>query len=542
MIRKLVAHRLKLWWVYLIRGRKGSKLSITGSLIGVLFFVTASHFGAYGIFSLMERTQPGRALLYLPAIFGVVSAFGLVPILILTLYELYLQSDIDLLMASPIHLRELFASKFAGLVTATVGLVGLLFLSILTGYGRAVDVPPIFYVGTLALIAVITILLSAIDMSLVMLAARIMPAKRVQGLIFALSGVMGAGIWLAFQVFSRQSDSPPREVPFSPETPMPFSGPPPPQLRGLITSYPARALQALQSSDALTFVIQTGLFAAVTSVTVVLCFWIFKLTFYQGAARVGASASPSALPSGKQRLRERLAHVFPEPIGGLVTKDWLSFPRDLRYLANLIFPFVMVFYFGTQGFSPSAAAPGLWGSVAPVTFLSLLLTSGLVMPSIGMEGRNFGLLRSLPVSVDQILLGKFAAFFPLVLIATWTALVPIALYRGATAFELAGMLAGSLWLTMGITALGVGVGALGANFDAQSPNRAVSPAIAVLSMFVGVLFQGANGGLIFWLIERPEAGPLWLITLGLLVAALVTSALVGLILLAGRRHLQKVEI
>ena len=542
MIRKLIAHRLRLWWAYLIRSRKGSRLSIVGSSLGVLIFVTAAHFGAYGIFSLMERTQPGRAELYLPAIFGVVAAFGLVPILILTLSELYLQSDIDLLMASPIRLSELFASKFAGLVTATVGLVGLLFLSILTGYARASDVAPIFYVAALLLIAVITILLSAIDMSLVMLAARIMPAKRVQGLIIALSGVMGAGLWLAVQFVSKQSDSPPREVPFSPETPIPFSGPPPPQLRGLITSYPARALQALQSSDGLTFAIQTGLFAAVTSLAVVLCFWIFKLTFYEGAARVRASASPSALPKGKQRIRQRLAHLFPEPIGGLVAKDWLSFPRDLRYLGNLIFPFVMVFYFSTQGFSPSAANPGLWGSIAPVMFLNLLLATGLVMPSIGMEGRNIGLLRSLPVSIDQILLGKFAAFYPLVLVATWTALVPIAIYRGATGFQLVGMLAGSLWLTVGITSLGVGIGALGANFEAQSPNKAVSPAIAVLAMVVGLLFQGANGGLIFWLIERPGAGSFWLITLGLLAAALVTSALVGLILLAGRRNLQKVEI
>ena len=540
MIRKLIVHRIKVWWAYAVRGRR--KDPIIASMVGAAALIVGAHFGVYFWISAVEGFQPGRGQLYLPAIFGVVSAFGLVPILVLTLSELYLRSDIDLLMASPIYLRELFASKFAGLVTATMGLVGLLFVSILTGYGRAVDATPIFYLGAIVLIAGITILLSAIDMSLVMLAARIMPAKRIQGLVFALSGVMGAGLWLAFQVFGRRSDAPPREVPFSPETPMPFSGPAPPQLRGLITSYPARALQALQSSDGVTFVIQTGLFVAVTSLTLVLCFWIFKLTFYEGAARVGATASPSSLPKGKQRIRERLAHLFPEPIGGLVAKDWLSFPRDLRYLGNLIFPFVMVFYFSTQGFTPSAGSPGLWGSVAPVMFLSLLLSSGLVMPSIGMEGRNIGLLRSLPVSVHQILLGKFAAFFPLVLVATWTALVPIAIYRGATAIELIGMLAGSLWMTVGITSLGVGIGALGANFEAQSPNRAVSPAIAVLAMLIGMLFQGANGGLIFWLIERPTAGSFWLITLGLLVASLVTSALVGLILLAGSRNLQKVEI
>jgi hypothetical protein len=176
-------------------------------------------------------------------------------------------------------------------------------------------------------------------------------------------------------------------------------------------------------------------------------------------------------------------------------------------------------------------------------FLSLLLASGVVMPSIGMEGRNFGLLRSLPISVDHVLLGKFAAFYPLILIGTWAALVPIALYGGATPFELAGMLLGSLWMTIGVTALMVGISAIGANFEAQSPNRAVTPGVAILSMLIGALFQAANGGFIFWILARPDfGGSFWLVTLGLLAAALVTTGLVALVVLAGRRHLQKVEI
>lgn len=510
------------------------------SAIGVGVLITFAHFGAYGVFSSMERFQPGRAPFYLPAIFGTVAAFGLVPIMAIALSELYLRSDLDLLLASPITLGALFASKLAGLVTAATGLIGLLMLSTLTGYGRAVDAGIVFYLGALVLILGLMILVSAVDMSIVMLAARLMPAKRVQALVFVLSGVVGAVLWLTIQLVSRSGEPPANEVPFS-DRRIPFSGPLPPQLRGLITSYPARALHALQYSNATTFLIQTAVFVAITGALVAICSTIFKVTFYEGSARVRSSASPGAVPIRGQRLREQVAGRLPYPIGGLVTKEWLNFPRDLRYLSNLIFPFVMVFFFAFRGFS-GTNTPNLWASVAPVGLLSLLITSGIVMPSVGMEGRNFGLLRSLPISIDQVLIAKFAAFYPLILLATWVALVPLAVYRGAGPLTLAGLLGGAIWLTIGVTVLGIGLGALGANFEAESPQKAVSPGIGFIGFFIGMLFLAANGGLILWLIRGPGgASSFWLIALGLAGAALATSGLIVVVVLAGRRHLQRLD-
>lgn len=540
MIGKLIAHQVKLWWVFGTRGRrKGAGGRVLASLIGLAIFVVFAHFGAHGFFNMVEGYQAGRASHYLPVLFAIGSAVGLIPIMGIALSELYLRSDLDLLLSSPLKIGALFATKLAGLVMATVGIVGVLFLSILSGYARAIDASATFYFGAVFLVAIVSLFLSTVDMSLVMLVARLMPAKRVQGLVLALTAIVGAVFWVTFQVITRGMG--PATGP--PGTPAEFLFPAPPQLRALITSYPARALHAIQSSNGITFMFETAVFLVLTLGLVLIAYWIFRATFYEGNARVRtAPARPSLSPS-RLRLREQMAQILPDPIRGLVIKDWLSFPRDLRYLSALIFPAVMVFFFALRGFSPTGVPANIWMSVAPVGLLSLLLASGTAMPSIGMEGKNFSLLRSLPVSVDQILVGKFAAFYPIVLVVTWVALVAIAVWRGIAPGLLVMLLAGSAWLAAGATALAVGLGALGANFEAETPQKAVSPGTSIVALVVGMLFFITNGGLLYWITEGPRSqAPYWPIFLTGIAAALVTIGLIGVLVLAGRRHLHRVEI
>lgn len=533
MFRKLIAHQLRLWWAFGTRGRrKGTGYRLVASLLGLGAFAVFAHFGAYGFFNMVERNRAGSATQYLPAVFAMVGAVGLIPILTITLSELYLRSDLDLMMASPLKIEGLFVTKLAGLVIASSGMVGFFFLSVLSGYGRALDASAVFYLATVFLVVILSILLSAIDMSLVMLLARIMPAKRIQGLVIVLSGAVGATFWLMIQFISRRTDASP------PGTP--FAFPAPPQLRGLITSYPARALSAIQASDGLSFVYQTSVFLVLTLGLAFITYWIFRVTFYEGNARVRA-APISRSVSSRPRLRERLGRVFPQPIRGLVIKDWLSLPRDLRYLSTLLTPLVMVVFLTVRAFSPTGV-PSLWASVAPVGLLCLFVATGTALPSIGMEGRNFALLRSLPISVDQIMIGKFAAFGPVVLMITLTALVPLALWRGVSPFLLASMAVVSVWLSAGVTALAVGVGALGAKFDADSAQKAVSPGSSVIAVVVGILFVISNGGMLYWVAAGSRGGgSYWQILLVATGAALATTGLIAFLVLAGRRHLHRVE-
>ncbi|MGI5837577.1 MAG: putative ABC transporter permease subunit, partial [Chloroflexota bacterium] len=178
MLLVLLRHRLRLWRNQTFRGprRLGRILALVFTLAAGLAFLGLVYRGSLGLFALLAQVDPALARPSLSILFAGVVSMGLFTGIGAVLYQLYLASDLDLLLAAPVSLRALFLLKlveasFATCVEAIMGLAALL------GYAQAVGMPPSFLPLSLLIVGATILLTAALAMGIVMLAMRIVPAR-----------------------------------------------------------------------------------------------------------------------------------------------------------------------------------------------------------------------------------------------------------------------------------------------------------------------------------------------------------------------------
>ena len=135
-----------------------------------------------------------------------------------------------------------------------------------------------------------------------------------------------------------------------------------------------------------------------------------------------------------------LLRPLPMPIRAIVIKDWITLPRDIRQLSGLVFPILMafVYIYMTASGDTAKQIPGAasWMALAIVPLLPYFLTLYYTVGTIGIEGKNFALLRVAPLSGSRLLWGKFwASLGPTLLIGEIAALV-VAILVKATPLQI----------------------------------------------------------------------------------------------------------
>jgi ABC-2 type transport system permease protein len=513
--------------------------------IGYVIFWLAVCLGA-GLFSALVGFLAGDLLRHYPQ----TGLESLLPGLLLTgmtlllllgsfsvaLNALFFSSDLELLMSAPVNRRAVFVVKILDGMTTYYAIVLTASMPALVIYGLALHYGALYY--ALALVAVLgtPLLPAGLGALLVMLVARLAPARRVRevlGLVTALFGSACALIgnttrfWIAplengSSSLSLESVLGPLRALAALPIPSFVAG------KGLVLAGGGQlfpALGALAGFLLLTF----GLFAG--------CVYLAERIYASGWLRIQGSgearrrglAPVGREPVGADRgvvgavreppLRDRgPVGAEREPVGGglvgavrepplrraapflaLALKDWRTVPRDLRTFARFLSPlfFLPVLYLqffampgGRSGTSllleaNKLGAPGsdftnifLAGGILSST---VLVFTSLAGTGISMEGKSWWLLKAAPLAGREILLGKFtAAAVPYAGFATLL-MSAAALVRG---FSLPGFLYGLYGvLLLGCAMLLAAVGLAGpwARLDWENPNQ--------MSAGWGVLFS-----------------------------------------------------
>jgi ABC-2 type transport system permease protein len=402
------------------------------------------------------------------------------------LQALYLANDMEFLLSAPLPLRSVFLSKLLQAILPNFSLICLFALPVLYGLGLSNGYNFLYFPLVLVMLAALALAAAGISSLLVMLVVRIFPARRVAELLGFIGAIMSilcsqSGNLARFDNISGQQAS--RALALvtrfnQPWSPLAWAG------RGLVDLGSGRWFSGIGFS-VLTLGLAIGVFGAALTIS--------EKLYYSGWASMQARQQKKKAQKRAQAeiskpwtvLAER---SIPAEIRAIFVKDLLSLRRDLRNMSQLVTPLIFGIVYGIlflrNGGELSAGqsdAPqflteilknlSLYGNVAISLFVGWMLVARLGTTAFSMEGKNYWLLKSAPVSSGQMIVSKFLVAYLPSLAMGWAFLLVISVLQTAapllllfTLFVVALCIAGNVGvnLTFGI---------VGANLNWDDPRH-----------------------------------------------------------------------
>ena len=408
--------------------------------------------------------------------------------------SLFTSPEAKHLLTTPARSDHIFTSKFQGAVAFSSWAFVVLGVPIFVAYGIAAEAPWYFYPLLPLCLLGYVLLPSSVSATLCLLLVRYMPKNRRQFLILvslvllALAAVwvvrVGQGIRKSFQSSGRELDD-------------------------LIGQF-----DAIRSGFAPNHWMTRGVMAAARgelgeAILPIALVWSNGLLMFVIAAAVARKVYRPAfdrLAEGGRgrkvygesildRIMAGLVFYLDRPTRTLVLKDFRTFRRDPTQWALLIL-FAVLMMIGATNFrqfykTDFAVMDRYAISLMNLCGTAVLLCAGLsrfIYPLVSLEGRKFWILGLTPVSRDQILWGKFA------FAATGSTLI------AETLIILSDLLIGLPWsglalhalavgvISLGLSALNVGLGAYLPNFRETDPSKIVVGFGGTVNMVVGLMF------------------------------------------------------
>ncbi len=520
---KLLRLRLRIT-VNGLRRSKG-RTRVGAVIVGVML-------GAFAVFllamswlllSFLQSPELGRSLPIEPA--RIIAA---IPVLVLTglflvvllltfgslLQALYLVGDMDFLLVAPVPIRAVFIAKVVQAVAPVLGLFSLFGLPVLVGLGLASGYVPLYY--PLVIVVMVGLALAAAGLSalLVMLVVRVVPPRRVAeilafvGAILAVSlsqaGNLGSAIGGGGGGPSGATVGGVLLLASTPWLPLNWVG------EGLVDLGEGRWLTGLPLVG-----LALGLaFAAFWGAVVTAERW-----YYSGWAgmqvverRPPRKSSPARRVDGAGTAVPWLARRVSQPLWGLVWRDALTLRRDLRNVSQLVTPLILGIAYTVlllRGSGPGqaggAGAPEELGgpfrvlfgfsSVGMSLFVGGMLLARLATTGFSREGRSYWLVKTAPVSSDQLLAAKFAVAYVPVFALSLALNVVVAIVRQLGAGQVLYSVVVSGLCLAGMTGILLAFGVLGANFTWDDPRRMGGGAMGCAGQIWAMVFVVVAFGL-----------------------------------------------
>jgi len=358
----------------------------------------------------------------------------------------------------------------------------VLFGVFLVALGLARDAAVHYYLLIVLLILAAMTLATAGVMSLVILITRLIPARKVRSWMPVAVALVTVVLMLGQQWATQW-----------------FLGQP-----SLITSL----TEALLDPEKLAVVAVrlAGLAMATSLVT----YQIFNKSFHEGWNRfrvVPTEPAPVSLAGRRPRGVSRLVQPLSAPLRQLLVKEWLELRRDPRVLINLVQPLVFVAFilapFVIGGKGVEELRPILFWFMLMFLLIFLgILPIGAPLMAIAREGRNMALLRSAPISMSEVLKGKFwAMWLPMVL--SWGLILALAgLWLQFPLWQIGFLVATIVWGLTGGSAVAVAIGGLSVDFTIEEPKRRISTPAQSAIMALNIFFVLLTLATFVWLMVR----------------------------------------
>jgi ABC-2 type transport system permease protein len=241
--------------------------------------------------------------------------------------------------------------------------------------------------------------------------------------------------------------------------------------------------------------------------------WLCGRIYYQGWSR---SQEGKKAKLSRSAVADTFFRIVALPFGGkmraIVTKDLKLFFRDTSQWSQLFLLMALaVVYLYSFRLLPLERSPMptffiqnliSFLNLGMVGFITSAVAVRFVFPAVSLEGESFWIIRSSPLSVRDFLWAKFwSSLLPLLLLSEVLIVLSNVLLKVTPLMMAIGVVT-VLLMTFGITALGVGLGAVFPRFRHENVAQIPTGFGGIVYMLVTMTFIGAVIVLEAWPVYR----------------------------------------
>ncbi|ALX48889.1 putative ABC transporter permease subunit [Lentibacillus amyloliquefaciens] len=395
--------------------------------------------------------------------------------------HLYSATDLNLLFTLPIPTRYIFWVKYMQSFAGVPLLVFVLYIIPLYVYGLVKGVSLLYYpVVPIVLFAVIVIGLS-IAYVFNLLLIQVVPASKANEFMTVMSVLSGIFVYAILMAPNLANDRPLSE--------MILSGLP------LFPEW----VPVTWASDAITGAADGSfdLFLPLVMIIVLAVIaFIVTSTLVERGFRTGWIKLSEG--SGKKRKKKsgQTGSQLHHPVIAIGKKEWYAIKRDLREWLVFL-PFVFFFVFGFAGLLSGGGSLGdlrgpndvTWPvAQAILLFVYAMFNGQIASSTIAREAKSVWILRILPLSGKHIALGKLWISWLLPFVILTVVEIVAGLFFGWTLLQFASGIAMKAVVTIGISAIGMWLGTIGAKYNPANPQNRLKFGTAIVLMMVSYVY------------------------------------------------------
>lgn len=489
------------------RAKRRGRFSLFAG-IGLIFWI--------GIFAISYRV-----LVYFQKVeaLGDILAYKLLSMVLLTffsllifsavltsLFKLYLSKDLALVHSLPIPREKIFLARWIESTLDSSWMVIVYTIPVLMAYGRVYHADLFFFADMALALIPLCIAASATSAIAVLLAVLILPASRVR----SICAFLGLAIFLLLYLVFRLS-RPERLV--NPEA---FSslvlylqtlGTPASPL--LPSTWAFDSLKAALSGDVKKALFHAALAWSGAAFSVFVALWIAKAFYFRGFSKTQA-ALVRITPRSGQALG-LLFSFLSRPARAFVIKEIKTFWRDQTQWSQIfLVGGLVVIYIYNFSVLPLERSPiqtiylqnvFSFLNMALAAFVLTAVCGRFAFPSVSIEGNSFWIVRSGPISMRTFLWIKFFIYLLPLLILSEILVVATNLLLRVTPLMMYLSVITLFFLTPGVVAMGIGLGAAYPDFSSENPAQSVTSFGGLIFMILSAAYIGV--------VIMLEAGPIY---------------------------------
>jgi ABC-2 type transport system permease protein len=418
--------------------------------------------------------------------------------IVTALSTFYLSDELDILLSSPVPVERIYWAKFIETILDSSWMTLIYGLPVFLAYGMAFRAPFVYYGGLVLTIVPFLVIPAGMGIIATMLLVNAFPARRAKDILVLLGLLFFVALYILFRMLRPEKLVDPDTFPTLVQYLTAMRGPVSPLLPSYWAAEAISPLLRTVNGNSLFYVLMLwSTAAAVFVIGESVCTAIY----IGGWSR---SQEGRKAPLSRSRLADRLFAMLSVPFRGrmraIVLKDLKLFFRDTSQWSQLFLLFaLMVVYIYSFKLLPleRAAMPSFFLqnlisflNLGMVGFVTSAVAVRFVFPAVSLEGASFWIIRSAPLSISDFLWAKFwSSLLPLLVLSEVLIVLSNTLLK-VTPFMMALGIVTVFLMTFGITALGIGLGAVFPRFKHENVAQIPTGFGGIVYMLTTMLFIG----------------------------------------------------
>ncbi|MDD5259000.1 MAG: hypothetical protein PHD29_03475 [bacterium] len=406
---------------------------------------------------------------------------------------IYFSYDLHLLLSSPISFNVIFILKFLETMVYSSWMLLLALSPLIVSYAQVYLYPVSGSLLSILALIPFFVICSGFGVLLSLILMYFFPSKKTRDIFIVLGVILGSGMYLFFRFLQPERITNPTEMMSIFQYMAGLQAP----VAGYSPSYWVSQAIIYSVRHPLTNYYYYLSFLCISAlVLLVINLVVAKYVYYEGWVSSQDAAKKVFKKSFLAKLDTSRFIVFlPREFKALLFKDIRIFFRDTSQWSQILLLLVLVIVYVFNIYKLPLDLPVLrllvsFLNIGMVGFVIAAVALRFVFPQVSLEGNSFWIIRSAPLSVNRFMWEKFwLSLIPLLVLSTaliWFSNIVLKASPAMMAFTTATV----FFQTIGLTGMGIGMGAYFPRFKVENIAQIESSMGGVLYMVFSLFYIG----------------------------------------------------